>query len=178
VGKVIALLAEEGDDISNLEAPKEEESSSSKQESASSSKEESSPPPASSSKSSSESSFQSSSSTESPKAPKAHSHGHPTHSRPLFPSVMRLLVEHGVEDAEKIKGTGIRGMLTKGDVLAFLGKASGPLGTYKESKKEAPKAVGPKKDAPKVSIAIFTATYMTLILSSATGRCCCSHCHP
>ena len=43
----------------------------------------------------------------------------------------RLLQEYGVQDPEKIKGTGIRGMLTKGDVLAFLGKASSPTGTFK-----------------------------------------------
>lgn len=44
----------------------------------------------------------------------------------------RLLLEFGIKDPESIKGTGVRGMLTKGDVLAYLGKASGPLGTYKE----------------------------------------------
>lgn len=54
-----------------------------------------------------------------------------SHSRPLFPSVARLLHEHSVQDPEKIKGTGVRGMLTKGDVLAFLGKASSPTGTFK-----------------------------------------------
>jgi len=30
-------------------------------------------------------------------------------------------------------GTGVRGMLTKGDVLAYLGKASGPNGTFKDN---------------------------------------------
>ena len=53
------------------------------------------------------------------------------HSRPLFPSVHRLLLEHTVTNLETIKGTGVRGMLTKGDVLTFLGKASNPLGTFK-----------------------------------------------
>ena len=53
------------------------------------------------------------------------------HSRPLFPSVHRLLLEHPVSNLEEIKGTGVRGMLTKGDVLTFLGKASNPLGTFK-----------------------------------------------
>lgn len=37
-------------------------------------------------------------------------------------------------DPEKIKGTGVRGMLTKGDVLAHLGLASSPMGTFKETK--------------------------------------------
>ncbi|KAI0303499.1 single hybrid motif-containing protein [Multifurca ochricompacta] len=86
VGKAIALLAEEGDDISNLEIPKDET--------------------------------------------KSRTHAL-SHSRPLFPSVARLLQEYDVQDPEKIKGTGIRGMLTKGDVLAFLGKASSPTGTFK-----------------------------------------------
>ncbi|KAG2366786.1 single hybrid motif-containing protein [Suillus spraguei] len=95
VGKVIALLAEEGDDISNLEAPKEE----------------SKPAPST------------------PVAP-------PKHSKHLLPSVIRLLIEGNVVDAEAIPGTGVRGMLTKGDVLAYLGRASSPLGTFKEAKKE------------------------------------------
>ncbi|KAF5373186.1 hypothetical protein D9758_001559 [Tetrapyrgos nigripes] len=124
VGKVIALLAEEGDDISNLEAPKEEEAPKpAKQETASSSS--TPPPPTSESKSSS-------SSTPTPQ-PQSHSNAHPKHSRPLFPSVYRLLAEYNITDAEKIVGTGVRGMLTKGDVLTFLGKASGPLGTFKPS---------------------------------------------
>ncbi|THV07994.1 single hybrid motif-containing protein [Dendrothele bispora CBS 962.96] len=120
VGKVIALLAEEGDDISNLEAPKEEESSAPvKQEAASSPTPPPTPPQ--------------SSSTQSSTSPQTHSYAHPTHSRPLFPSVYRLLAEHNITDTEKIKGTGVRGMLTKGDILAFLGRASGPLGTFKPS---------------------------------------------
>lgn len=59
---------------------------------------------------------------------------------PLFPSVHRLLLEYAssIKNPSEIKGTGIRGMITKGDVLAYLGKASGPLGTYagKEPKPE------------------------------------------
>lgn len=68
-----------------------------------------------------------------------------SHSRPLFPSVARLLHEHNVQDPEKIKGTGIRGMLTKGDVLAFLGKASSPTGTFK------PAQLKPESGAPKAA---------------------------
>lgn len=55
----------------------------------------------------------------------------------------RLLQEYGVQDPEKIKGTGVRGMLTKGDVLAFLGKASSPTGTFKQTQ------LGPGAEAPK-----------------------------
>ncbi|KAF9228752.1 single hybrid motif-containing protein [Gyrodon lividus] len=122
VGRVIALLAEEGDDISNLEAPKEEPKP------APSSKPETSaaPPSSPSSPSMSPQPLQES---------VRHSH-HPTHSKHLLPSVIRLLIEGGITNAEVIKGTGVRGMLTKGDVLSYLGKASNPLGTYKLPKKE------------------------------------------
>ncbi|KAF8232291.1 single hybrid motif-containing protein [Tricholoma matsutake] len=119
VGKVIALLAEEGDDISNLQPPKEEKPVS-KQATLSSSPllpERPTPVP--------EMSFL-------PPSLELHSSTPLSHSRPLFPSVHRLLLEFGIKDPESIKGTGVRGMLTKGDVLAYLGKASGPLGTYKE----------------------------------------------
>jgi pyruvate/2-oxoglutarate dehydrogenase complex dihydrolipoamide acyltransferase (E2) component len=115
VGKVIALLAEEGDDISNLEAPAEEPI-------APPPKTEVSPPPPSA--------------TPPSDPPTVSHHGIlPEHSRPLFPSVHRLLLENNVSNAEEIKGTGIRGMLTKGDVLAFIGKASSPTGTLMEEMK-------------------------------------------
>ena len=116
VGKVIALLAEEGDDISNLQPPPEEAKPEPTQQSVASEpttqKSESAPTP----------------STFIP----PHSHIHIEHSRPLFPSVLRLLQEHNVDSVDKIKGTGVRGMLTKGDILAHLGLASGPTGTFKE----------------------------------------------
>jgi pyruvate/2-oxoglutarate dehydrogenase complex dihydrolipoamide acyltransferase (E2) component len=41
------------------------------------------------------------------------------------------LLHHNISNVDKIKGTGVRGMITKGDVLTFLGEASGPLGTFK-----------------------------------------------
>lgn len=59
-----------------------------------------------------------------------------------------MLHEYGVQDPEKIEGTGVRGMLTKGDVLTFLGKASSPTGTFKPAQPNpesgAPKAVDAK----------------------------------
>ena len=125
MGKLIALIAEEGDDISNLEVPKDEEPAQPKSAESSSSvsqpQQSSAPPSTIPDKSGASSSVPES---------RPH-HGTPIHSRPLFPSVLRLLQENGISDAEKIKGTGIRGMITKGDVLTFLGKASGPLGTWK-----------------------------------------------
>ncbi|KDQ12298.1 hypothetical protein BOTBODRAFT_34584 [Botryobasidium botryosum FD-172 SS1] len=132
VGKIIALLAEEGDDISNLEVPKEEpkEEPAATKSSPTSSESSSSPPPKS----------------EPAAQPPVASHGPLKHSKPLFPSVLRLLVENGISDADKLKGTGRRGMLTKGDVLAHLGKASSPTGTYKESAKESHTPVPPKEE--------------------------------
>lgn len=76
----------------------------------------------------------------------------------------RLLQEYGVEDPEKIKGTGLRGMLTKGDVLAFLGKASSPTGTFKLTQPkpgpEAPKMVEAKAEMVR-SYHFFTILYST-----------------
>ncbi|KAJ3486501.1 hypothetical protein NLI96_g4204 [Meripilus lineatus] len=118
VGKVIALLAEEGDDISNLQAPSEPSSSTSQPQASSSA-----PPPPPTTRPEPSNPTHSASPT--------HSHKTPSHSRPLFPSVLRLLSENDVANPEEIKGTGVRGMLTKGDVLTYLGKASSPLGSFK-----------------------------------------------
>ncbi|KAL5490405.1 PDX1 [Sanghuangporus weigelae] len=136
VGKTIALIAEEGDDISNLEAPKEKEE------------------PAKASQKSDEGAKPQPSKTmqsalHEPTPQPVHRDISIQSSKPLFPSVQRLLAENGVENADQIKGTGVRGMLTKGDVLAFLGKASSPSGTYKppvETETPAPK---PAKEQPK-----------------------------
>ena len=146
VGKVIALLAEEGDDISNLEAPKEEAVAplQSKETSSSDSNSLPSPPTLKSEP------LHFSGTHE----PHSHSHTSLEHSRPLFPSVHRLLLEHNVTNAEKINGTGVRGMLTKGDVLTYLGKATNPLGTFKFGPspiEEASKFVEKKKDPAQVS---------------------------
>lgn len=94
---------------------------------------------------------------------------HIEHLRPLFPSVSRLLQEHDIPDLEKIKGTGVRGMLTKGDVLAYLGKASSPTGTFKEAEKtaEAPKKVEAEVRAPRLYDRIFVQAYC-----AAFGRWC------
>ncbi|KAG9087994.1 hypothetical protein FS749_002503 [Ceratobasidium sp. UAMH 11750] len=128
VGTLIAMLAEEGDDISNLQPPPESEikGATKKEQSTSSSPSTSSAP--------------------SPPQPQPSGSTHHSFPKgPLFPSVMRLLAEHNVptKDAKKIKGTGIRGMLTKGDVLAHLGLASTPTGTFKTTvPKDTPAAAG------------------------------------
>ena len=130
VGQTIALLAEEGDDISNLEVPKEEASKSSapKEKKSQEKSNDAAPPP--------------------PPTPASQPPDHDIHitsSRPLFPSVQRLLTENGIENADRIKGTGIRGMLTKGDVLAHLGKVSSPAGSYKPPKSVFPEAAATKQ---------------------------------
>ncbi|KAF5379912.1 hypothetical protein D9757_007183 [Collybiopsis confluens] len=115
IGKIIAMLAEEGDDITSLQPPAEDTEPSAAQ--AETATPPSPPPPGASPE------------------PTAHHQPHSTepisHSGPIFPSVHRLLAENGISDLGKITGTGVRGMVTKGDVLAFLGKASGPLGSFK-----------------------------------------------
>ena len=118
VGKTIALLAEEGDDISNLEVPADEPVSSPK-----ASQPTPEPPRAPTP------------STPKSETPSPTGHHVPQHSRPLFPSVLRLIQEHNISqrDVDKISGTGVRGMLTKGDILTHLGLASGPSGTYHET---------------------------------------------
>ncbi|KAI0737873.1 hypothetical protein C8Q80DRAFT_1208988 [Daedaleopsis nitida] len=126
VGKAIGLLAEEGDDISNLEVPAEEPASTSKLSP--------SPPESSTSASTSQPPPSSAKKTSAPPSAESH-HELPTTSLPLFPSVLRLIQEHGISQADfdKIQGTGVRGMLTKGDVLSHLGLASAPTGTYRET---------------------------------------------
>ncbi|KAF8831818.1 hypothetical protein HHX47_DHR1001265 [Lentinula edodes] len=142
IGKIIALLAEEGDDISNLQPPKEDASDAPKQE-------------ASSSSSTSISSSSPPKSFPEPSAPqKSQPSEYISHSGPIFPSVYRLLAENNIRDASQIAGTGVRGMVTKGDVLAFLGKASGPLGTFKQSLTPIEEAVKglQKQEASKASV--------------------------
>lgn len=155
VGKTIAMLAEEGDDISNVEVPAEEEKpSSSSQESQSSDK--SASPSSSSSLSSTSKSEKSPSQATSAAPPKDSESGtsavHVPHtSKPLMPSVMRLLSDFNVsnKDAESIKGTGVRGMLTKGDVLVYLGKAKTPTGTFKADNFGVSALGGPPSSSPK-----------------------------
>ena len=143
VGKIIAMLAEEGDDISNIELPSEQPSAS-----AAPATEESKP-------SSSTASHPAPPSSSPPSA--SHAPIKVIHNRPLFPSVVRLLQENGISDAKKIKGTGMRGMLTKGDVLAHLGLASNPLGTAKQAKPPSSPAASPLA-APKNAEKVRTST--------------------
>lgn len=102
VGRIIAMIAEEGEDINSIEVPQSNAVESKPKETP---KETQEPKAA-------------------PATPKHDSHFVPKHSKHLMPAVARLLTEHEIKDAEKIPGTGRHGMLTKADVLVFLGQAS------------------------------------------------------
>lgn len=59
---------------------------------------------------------------------------------------------------DDIKGTGIRGMLTKGDVLAYLGKASSPTGTFKEKTEKLPELKQAPKKVEEQKVRHYTST--------------------
>jgi Biotin-requiring enzyme/e3 binding domain len=102
VGKTIAVLAEEGDDISSVEIPAEHLESTSAAPSASKVKEK----------------------TSRDEQPRTGSTDHKArlHFADTYPpAVLRLLQEHGIEDPKRITATGPQGRLLKGDVLAYVG---------------------------------------------------------
>lgn len=123
VGTLIAITAEEGDDISDLKASDFEGDA---QPSASSSS--SAPPAESAPKKDDSSSAPAPSSTPSSSSSSSSSSHHTTisHPQPLSPSVHRLLLSSDLSsDAiSALKGSGMRGALTKGDVLKAMGKTS------------------------------------------------------
>lgn len=128
VGTPIAFLAEDGDDLKNLEYPKlpDEEKP---QATPSSEAAETAPPKTSLPKESTESSGNSSTPAEKSAAsasPSATSKA-ANPAQVFFPSVERLLAENKIsrEDAlAKIPATGPHGRLLRGDVLVHLGKVS------------------------------------------------------
>ncbi|CAO3686823.1 unnamed protein product [Umbelopsis ramanniana] len=105
VNTTIALLAEEGDDISNIEIPADEPKEAAPVEEKS---EEVSSTPAAA--------------APTPSEPIDH-HDIDTSKlkKPLSPAVLSLLLKHGVKDVSSIKPTGPNGRLLKGDVLGHLG---------------------------------------------------------
>ncbi|KAH6627812.1 hypothetical protein F5144DRAFT_285126 [Chaetomium tenue] len=112
VGTRIAVIAEEGDDISTLEIPADENPQATKAAEAPKTQTPATPEPKS---------------TPSAAPPKAASKpGQKTSKRtyPLLPSVEHLLKENGLDESAvgDITPTGPNGRLLKGDVLAFLGK--------------------------------------------------------
>ncbi|WFD27248.1 dihydrolipoyllysine-residue acetyltransferase [Malassezia nana] len=114
VNDVIAFTAEEGDDLSDLpdvSKPKEDASEKPKEDAPDKPKEDA---------------------PKSDAPPPPRSQGHAHFDKPAFPSVMRLANAYGIDEPEKdIKATGPHGMLTKGDVLAYLKKSRSAYGTSK-----------------------------------------------
>lgn len=139
VNTPIAFLAEEGDDLSDVPDVKPSAPSQS-QDSRSESEEREAPPkdePASSRPSDE-------------RDGKSEASEPVQLSKPALPSVLRLLHENHISDAEdKIRGTGLHGMLTKGDVLAYLGKIKSPFGTAKPHHTTMSELGGPREEAPK-----------------------------
>ncbi|KAI3399054.1 hypothetical protein diail_7854 [Diaporthe ilicicola] len=114
VGARIAVIAEEGDDISSLEIPAEDGP---KQASAPKAPEKSSQP---------EPVPQEERTASEPAAQGAKRSGKAQkQTYPLFPSIIQLLHENGFDEskAHEIPATGPKGRLLKGDVLVYLGKA-------------------------------------------------------
>lgn len=130
VGKRIAVMAEPGDDVGNLEMPKEEaqpDKSSPKQEAAGGADE-------AESKTSSSKAPQSDHSEDAPTEEQAKPQSQPeakhqssqgqSRKYPHYPSVQHLLHANHLSDADaaKIPASGPNGRLLKGDVLAHLGR--------------------------------------------------------
>lgn len=162
VGSRIAVIAEAGDNVNEIEIPADEQPK--KQES-----KEKEAPKESSTPSSSESKSED---KKAKSAPKPQSEGTYEHKYPLMPSVGHLVKEKGLskDEVSKIKGTGPSGRLLKGDILAFLGKIDSEapaanetrynqlahldLSNIKVAEKKAPASPPPAKEpaAPKAPV--------------------------
>ncbi|KAF2086185.1 hypothetical protein K490DRAFT_67105 [Saccharata proteae CBS 121410] len=141
VGQRIAVIAEEGDDLSNLQIPEEAPSSAGQpggqdrpapqaELAGGVDRTESSPSQAeapSSSKPDADAAADGAANTaKADKGASGISGKARKQTYPLYPSVMYALRQNGLtkEDADKIPATGPQGRLLKGDVLAFVGKLS------------------------------------------------------
>ncbi len=111
IGKIIALLAEEGDDISNLQIPKDDVAPRRRR------KREASPSVHPSTPNFRPTLHTGIAATSALPRGMGLPNTHDLSSHPYI----GFLIENGITDAAKIKGTGVRGMLTKGDVLCVLG---------------------------------------------------------
>ncbi|WVW85436.1 hypothetical protein I302_107474 [Kwoniella bestiolae CBS 10118] len=135
VGQIIAILAEEGDDLSSITVPEDlsppgqaqgEASASASGSGSETPKQEKEEPKKEEPKKEDQ---PSSSATQQHET--GHGHKEIKHSQPIFPSVARLLQDSPLssEQISKLKGTGRHGMLTKGDVLLALGKVKNAYGS-------------------------------------------------
>ncbi|KFY19579.1 hypothetical protein V493_07907 [Pseudogymnoascus sp. VKM F-4281 (FW-2241)] len=151
VGARIGVLAESGDDISSLEIPAEESAQAEAPKKQESPKEEQPAKQAEAKEESAE-----------PVAETAAPSHKSTREYPLLPSVAHLIREHGIaaSDLDKIKRTGPKGQLLKGDILAHIGQVSKAYPNELAGKvaklahldlsniKIAPRKEAPKKAAP------------------------------
>lgn len=118
VGTRIGVLGEQGDDINSLEIPSEDSAGPGpKSVDTSSVKKDTTSPPPEDRPAQVESSAKSTPET-------SHKHATPKTPHTPSPSVAHLLRTHGIakDDISRIAGTGPKGRLLKGDVLAFLGQ--------------------------------------------------------
>jgi len=125
VGSRIAVLAEEGDDISQLELPADESPKQQQQQVEKQSASEQGQRPVESDNK------PAASRTESTQAGASESQSSPTRPSgkpqkqkyPLLPSVAHLMKEHGIDESKvgEMTPTGPNGRLLKGDVLAYMG---------------------------------------------------------
>ncbi|KAL2181790.1 uncharacterized protein P884DRAFT_326437 [Thermothelomyces heterothallicus CBS 202.75] len=118
VGTRIAVIAEEGDDISSLQIPPDETPQAAKAAEAPKTQAPAAPATPASPEP------ESTPATSPPKTPVKPSGKTLNKSYPLLPSVIHLLKENGLDESavSGITPTGPNGRLLKGDVLAFLGK--------------------------------------------------------
>ena len=132
VNDLIAWLAEEGDDLSQVPETKG-----------------ASQPPRDAPKGAAEDALKQAPTPASSERPNEVPHGTDTvHvTKPTFPSVLRLAHERGISEPEKvIQGTGRHGMITKGDVLAYLGDIKSAYGTAQVHHTTMSELSGAKRD--------------------------------
>ncbi|KAH8554733.1 hypothetical protein BGW37DRAFT_480853 [Umbelopsis sp. PMI_123] len=155
VNTTIALLAEEGDDISNIQIPSDEP----KEAAPAEEKAEEAPTPAAAA-------------PPTPSEPIEH-HDFDTSKlkKPLSPAVLSLLLKYGVKDVSSIKPTGPGGRLLKGDILGHLGlivyKAPPPFAKTAAPPRDQivfakPAAKAEPKKAPEPAIPLFISKSVTV----------------
>ena len=112
VGKIIAMLAEEGDDISSIKVPAEDSQNSA----------------TSGLGADGETAIKAQEQSKEPEQKESQDHKKPLHFDTTYsPAVLRLLQEHAIEDPKLIPTTGPQGRLLKGDVLAHVGSVKGDV---------------------------------------------------
>ena len=125
VGSRIAIMAEEGDDVTSMELPPEDSAASSK----ASTQQPTPPPTASESGAETPSTISSSAPSGSPTAQVQ------AQKYPLYPSVLRLVRTLGLDDqVDQIPASGPNGRLLKGDVLSHSGQINKDYSSQQSSR--------------------------------------------